>query len=227
MKLTELIRAFRVLARDTVHNPYLFKDEDVISWLNEAQMEAALRKRLIREDTWPAVSRIQLVPGTRAYKLHPLVYEIISLRLAPGNGDRVRHITLHSREWMDSNRCGWRDWADTLHIPATTVIQDDTSIRLAGYAETGDTLIIECYRLPKTMELATDDSPEIHEMHHTKLVQWALHRAFSIPDADTFDAETSEKAEKEFTRYFGHRPSADARRSTRVDDPHHTTGYLM
>ena len=226
MTLQELINEFRVLAKDTVHNPYLFKDPDVVRWLNEAQMEAVIRGRLLREDTWAAVCEIPLVPGTRSYKLHRLVYEIINIRLAPGNGDRSRRITLHSREWMDANRCDWRDWASTVHIPATTVIQDDTSIRLAGYAETGDKLLIECYRLPKPMAVVADE-PEIHDMHHSKLVQWALHRAFSIPDADTFDAKKSEDGEDEFTTYFGPRPRSDARRRTRIDDPHHTTGYLQ
>lgn len=228
MTLQELIQEFRALAKDTVHNPYLFKDLDVVRWLNEGQMEAAIRGRLLREDTWPAVCEVPLIVGTRAYKLHKLVYEIISIRISPGNGDRPRNITLHSREWMDANRYDWREWADTVRIPASTVIQDDTSIRLAGYSEAGDKLIIECYRLPKTMQLSQQgDSPEIHEMHHSKLVQWALHRAFSIPDADTFDAGKSGDAEKEFTKYFGPRPRSDARRRTRIDDPHHTTGYLQ
>lgn len=226
MTRDDLIRAFRVLAGDTVSKPYLFKTEYVEDWLDEAQMEAAIRGRLLREDSWAAVAEVALEPGRRAYKLHPLVYELISIRLAPASGDRPRQMTLHSREWMDENRGDWRYWADTVNVPATTVIQDDTTIRIAGYIEDGDQLLLECYRMPRPMS-ETQGKPEIHEMHHLKLVQWALHRAFSIPDADTSDANRSEKAEREFTRYFGPRPSSDARRRTRVDVPHRTTGYLM
>ena len=49
MTLEDMIRRFRVAARDTVE-PFLFPTEDVTDWLNEAQNEACIRARLIRED---------------------------------------------------------------------------------------------------------------------------------------------------------------------------------
>ena len=47
MTLADLIRRFRVLADDKVQ-PYLWADEDVIDWLNDAQAQAAVRGRLLR-----------------------------------------------------------------------------------------------------------------------------------------------------------------------------------
>lgn len=225
MNLKDLINQFRLLAKDRT-DPPLHAEPDVIDWLNEAQQEACIRGRLLREDAWPALRVIPLTVGTQTYKLHPLVYEIISLWIKPGNGMDHREIVLKSREWMEVNRRDWRTWDTTQRIPATYAIQDDTRIRLAGFVEAGDELLVECYRLPKPMKLHSDE-PEIHEANQRKLVQWALHRAFSVPDADRFDSGKSKEAEEEFTRCFGLRPNSDLRRRTRVDVPHHMIPYLM
>ena len=220
MTLEELIRRFRVLAMDNAQ-PYLFADEDVTDWLNDAQRQACIRGRLLREDANPAVCEIALTPGQRTYPLHKSVYEIINARIVPVSG-RSRPVFLASREWLDENMPGWRDD----HGPAEFAIQDDTSIRVVGVITTGDKLVIECYRTPLKV-LANDvDKPEIHEAHHEHLIQWALHKAFSVVDAETFDAQRSERAENEFTRYFGTLPDSDLRRVTRIDVPHHNAAIL-
>lgn len=221
MTLEELIRRFRTLAVDKVQ-PYLFADEDVIDWLNDAQRQACIRGRLLREDANPAVCEIALTPGQRTYPLHKSVYEIINARIVPGNGDRARTVFLASREWMDENMPDWRDEQGQ----AEFAIQDDTSIRVVGVITTGDKLVIECYRTPLKV-LANDvDKPEIHEAHHEHLIQWALHKAFSVVDAETFDAQRSGRAEDAFSRYFGLLPDSDLRRVTRADVPHHNAAIL-
>ena len=221
MTLADLIRRFRVLARDGV-TPYLWADEDVIDWLNDAQRQACIRGRLLREDANLAVCEIALTPGQRTYPLHKSVYEIINARIVPGNGDRARTVFLASREWMDGNMPDWRDEQGQ----AEFAIQDDTSIRVVGVITTGDKLVIECYRTPLKV-LANDvDKPEIHEAHHEHLIQWALHKAFSVVDAETLDAQRSAAAEASFTRYFGPMPDSDLRRITRHDEPHHNDMVL-
>lgn len=221
MTLEELIRRFRTLAVDKVQ-PYLFDDEDVIDWLNDAQRQACIRGRLLREDANLAVCEIALTPGQRTYPLHKSVYEIINARIVPGNGDRARTVFLASREWMDGNMPDWRDEQGQ----AEFAIQDDTSIRVVGVITTGDKLVIECYRTPLKV-LANDvDKPEIHEAHHEHLIQWALHKAFSVVDADTFDPQRSDRSEAAFTNYFGRMPDSDLRRMTREDVPHHNAPIL-
>ena len=220
MTLEELIRRFRVLAMDKAQ-PYLFADEDVIDWLNDAQRQACIRGRLLREDANPAVCEIALTPGQRTYPLHKSVYEIINARIVPVSG-RSRPVFLASREWMDENMPDWRDEQGQ----AEFAIQDDTSIRVVGVITTGDKLAIECYRTPLKV-LANDvDKPEIHEAHHEHLIQWALHKAFSVVDAEIFDLQRSEQAEANFTSYFGLLPDSDLRRSTRVDVVHHNVPVL-
>lgn len=217
-----MIRRFRVAARDTVE-PFLFPTEDVTDWLNDAQDQACVRGRLLREDALPEMCRIVLEAGKRTYKLHEAAYEIINLRILPANGGCSHPVTLKSREWLDNELPGWRD--DTQ--PARFAIQDDTTIRLVGKITEGDVLALECYRLPIKRLRSEMDKPEIHVAHHPHLIQWALHRAFSVPDAETFDQKRADLAEIAFTEYFGPLPDADMRRITRHDVAHHNATFLL
>ena len=220
MTLEDLIRRFRVLSMDNATPPF-WADEDVTDWLNEAQNEACIRARLIREDELESVCRIALTPGTHTYALNPLVYEIISLWIKPASG-RKRQVTLRSREWLDHHLPEWRDCTRQ----AETAIQDDTTVRIVGAVEAGDTLELECYRLPLRPMANDTDKPEIHLAHHQHLIDWALHRAFSVPDAEAFDPNRAALSEQAFTRYFGLPPDSDMRRITRHDVVHHNTVYL-
>ena len=65
-----------------------------------------------------------------------------------------------------------------------------------------------------------------HKAHHEHLIDWALHRAFSVPDSEMFDANRAAQAEEAFTAYFGPLPDSDMRRITRHDVVHHNTVYL-
>lgn len=222
LSLADLIRSFRTLSGDKVQ-PFFSSDDDVKQWLNEAQAQACVRGRLIREDELDAVCRVPLTAGKHTYPLHPSVYELIDLWVQPGSSTgRIRPVDLKSREWLDAEVHEWRQ----LGRPACMAIQDDTTIRMVGTVETGDTLVLECYRLPIKPLVHPSDKPEIHAIHHQHLVQWALHRAFGIPDADFFDADRSGLAEREFTKYFGPLPDSDARRTTRVDQAHHNKAIL-
>ena len=89
-------------------------------------------------------------------------------------------------------------------------------------------LRLEGYRTPLADMTLTDKDtvqPEIHPEHHRHLVQWALHRGFSIPDMESFDPSRAALAEDAFTAYFGQRPDSDLRRITREDVPHHVEAF--
>ncbi len=223
MKLEDLIRRFRTLAKDKVE-PYLFENEDVVDWLNDAQAQACIRRRLIREDALPAVCRIELAAGKHTYPLHASVFEIIHLQARRASDSQPRPMTIVTREWLEAEVPGWRD----RDYPSDWVIQDDTTLRVVGRVENGEVLELECYRLPlKPFDVGNDTAkPEIHEAHHEHLIQWALHRAFSVPDTESFDPDRAVLAERAFTAYFGPMPDADLRRDTRADVQHFNRGVL-
>lgn len=221
MTLDELARRFRADAKDE-KKPYLWSEPLVKDLLNEAQRRACICGRLLLEDDDPSICSIDLSVGDHTYKLHDKVYEIVSLRIYNQDGSS-RPIELRSREWLNANDPGWRENT----CLAYAAIQGDKSIRVVGEITEGDELLIECYRLPLADMEKGSDSPEIHEAHHIHLLEWALHKAFSIPDADGIDPGRAAKHEANFTRYFGPYPDSDMRRSTRIDSVQHNEAHIF
>lgn len=70
------------------------------------------------------------------------------------------------------------------------------------------------------------DTPEINKAHHRHLVNWVLHRAFSVPDEEFVDPEKSVRALDNFEQYFGLRPDSDLRRMTRHDVPQVVQAFM-
>ena len=214
MNLEQLIAQFRIDADDLVQ-PYLWPDEWVAPWLTAAVSEAAVRGRLIYEAANAAVSQIAVSASAATHDLHKSLFELVHLRFQATGAATSSVLPIKAREELDRIRPGWRDETGTPRY----AVQDDTRITLVPRPELAGTLHIEGYRVPlKALENDTD-KPEIHEAHHRHLVHWALHRAFSKPDADGFDTTRASSAEAAFTRYFGPRPDSDLRRSTRSDVP--------
>lgn len=220
MNLIDLIRRFRVLAQDTVE-PYFWSNEDIAAWLSDAQAHACVRGRLLHADESDAMCNIDLQPGTQTYKLHRALYELISVRIKPTIGPS-RALKLVTREWLNAELPDWRDSTR----PVSWVIQDENSLRLVGAIAPGDKLWLEGYRLPLRSLEDDADEPEIHIASHEHLLHWALHKAYSVPDADAFDPTRAKMAEDAFTRYFGLQPDSDMRRATRQDVPHHNAAVL-
>lgn len=215
MTLEDLIFRFRIDATDTVPNPYLFADEWITEWLNEAEQEAAIRGRLIYEESNTAVCQIAVTAGTNTYPLHASLYEIVAPRFQVTGETRSEPLYLTTREELTRTRPDWRNDADDR---PRFIIQDDSSITLWPRPNQAGTVRLEGYRLPIAAMANDSDKPEINAAHHRHLVHWALHRAFSRPDAETFDPQRSKTAEDAFTRYFGIRPDSDLRRATRSDE---------
>ena len=215
MNLEQLIGQFRIDADDTVTNPPLWADEWIAAWLTEAQAEAAIRGRLLYEAANAAVCQIAVAANTATHDLHKSLFELVHLRFQATGATTSSVVTIKAREELDRIRPGWRDETGT----PRHAIQDDTRITLVPRPTADGTLHLEGYRLPLKALANDTDKPEIHEAHHRHLVHWALHRAFSKPDADGFDATRASSAEAAFTRYFGQRPDSDLRRATRSDVP--------
>jgi hypothetical protein len=215
MNLEQLIQQFRVDSDDTVTNPPLWGNEWIAAWLTEAQAEAAIRGRLLYEAANPLVCEIAVAVDVTTYTLHKSIYEIGHLRFKAAGASRSERVHLISREELDRI---WPDWRDEQGTPEYA-IQDDTRITLAPRPTEAGTLHLEGYRVPLKALANDTDKPEINEAHHRHLVHWALHRAFSKPDAETIDPTRAAMAEAAFTAYFGARPDSNLRRATRSDVP--------
>ena len=222
MRLKELIRRFRVQANDKVE-PYFNEDEDVIAWLNDAVKEACIRGRLLCESQNSDVCKIKVNAGRSNYDLHNSLYELTRIWFEPADGKTGSFISITSTENLD--RTYYRDWKSMSEFPRF-LIQDDTTIRLVPCPNIDGELQLEGYRVPLVYMQNDTDEPEINSLHHVHLIQWALAQAFSVPDAEFFDANRAAMAEQAFTEYFGQRPDSDLRRITREDVPHHVIPFM-
>lgn len=216
MTLEELTAQFRSDCDDRTR-PYLSADEDVALWLSEAEQEACIRGRLIHEADDLAVCHIAVTAGKALYPLHPSVLEITNAIYTPTGSSHSVMLPLLDRVELDRTRPGWR----SIPQQPRAFIQDDQRLCLDCLPITAGLLVLECYRLPMRAMTGDFDAPEIASVHQRHLVQWALHRAYSRPDAELMNPTGQKKAEFEFTRYFGLRPDVDLMRKTRGNRPHH------
>lgn len=221
MNLEQLRARFRLESDDKL-TPYLWSDEAVDMWLNDAVEEAAVRSLLIHDAATPAVCQIAVTALQPVYQLHPSVINITRAAFTlPGDSEVYVLHTLTEYE-MDAMNPSWRTTEETPGY----VIHKDTTLRLCCLPPAG-TLTLEVNRLPLSPMVGDADEPEIAQTHHRHLVQWALHKAFSVPDAETVDPTRAEKAEREFTKMFGIRPDADSRRREEYSRPHHNAPCWM
>lgn len=222
MTLEDLIARFRIDSTDTVLQGGLFDDEWITAWLNDAQQEAAIRGRLLYEASQPSICEITTAPGVTVYPLHESLYELSSTRYRVQGDLTSKPLELTTREDLDRVRPNWRD--DAQGCPRY-IIQDDSRLTIWPAPDSAGTVLLEGYRLPLNAMASDNDKPEINAAHHRHLVYWALHMAFSRPDADSFDPQRAVTAEKAFTRYFGIRPDSDLRRASRHDQPQSTKAF--
>ena len=218
MNLKGLIAAVHTDA-DDLEDPPLLSTANVVAWLNEAEEEAAVRRRLLFEGDLEEMCLIDVEAGTRSYALDPRWFCITRAWLTDASGC-VRLLHLTSRDALDRIRPDWR----TKARDPDYLIQYDTRVEIGAPVAKAWQLHLEGYRLPlkPMLEDEQDDAqPEIGAAHHLYLRHWALHRGYSIPDTEVFDLQKAARAEAEFTRYFGPRPDADLRKDLQADQPHH------
>lgn len=183
-----------------------------------------IRGRLMHESQNSDVCMITVTSGNSHYALHEALYELTKLQFVPMSGDRVVRLELVSDGFL--TECYGDDWSDMTGKPVHAV-QSDTGLRLVPTPDQDGVLKIEGYRTPLLPMVEDADTPsDLHKAHHPHLIQWALHKAFSVPDTEFFDPNRSQIAEDKFTEYFGLRPDSNLRRITREDTPHHVQPFF-
>ena len=221
MNLEQLQASFYEDAHDKEERKFWSLDV-VASHLSEAQEEAAIRGRLLYFDD--EFGEVATTAGTASYRLDQRIFEIVHASWAPAGTTRFDRLYIASVEEMDSRCSDWR--SERSHRPEY-LIHMDTQVRLPGVQTRDGTLKLEGYRLPMGDMKNDGDRPEIHEANHVNLLDWALHKAFSMPDSDGFDPGRSAAHEDKFTRRFGPLPDSDMRRSTRADEVQRNESYIL
>lgn len=212
----ELIAKFRQLSQDEVE-PYLWSDAFVLDCLNEAEREAADRARLLYDDAL----NVEVEAGTARYAVHPKIIDIERAMLSSGKGRHKLRLKLFDRLELD-----WKTPPRSQHEaglpwgrPFGLVYDGRQEVEIVPAPKMDGWLRLGAYRLPFA-DFDEDASPEIPAIHHVALVDWALFRAFSIPDADEANEQLATFYLDRFDKYFGKRIDARKRRMQRANKPH-------
>ena len=196
MKLREIVEVFRYEV-DDLAEPFLWSDEELIDYANDAENEAARRGRLLIDSTTPAVRQIAVLAGTASYALDPRVIFVRRAKLAS------RTLILARRSQRDMDECipGWESHTGTVCDYLTDC--DTGKVRLYRTPTVDDTLNLSVVRLPLMATKKLDDTPEIHPRFHRNLRHWMKFRAYSKQDAETRDEKKAADGLALFVQEFG------------------------
>lgn len=206
MTLLELMDAYRVRTNDT-SAPYLWSNDEIRLYLNEAQQEAAERGLLIHDSTTPIVCEIALEIGVGIYDLHPSILVIDRARLTSGS-----NLLAASREQLDAASSSWET---NIGTPQRFIDEGNGRLTITPIPTVTDTLTLTVKRLPIKPMTVDTDAPEIHSRHHYRMLDWALRCGYLKQDADTFNDESAKKYEAAFELSFGYRADANVQRKQR------------
>lgn len=182
---------------------YLWTDQTLVTYINEAQRRFAVRGLVLRDGRTPEATQVTLVEGVDTYDLHPSVLAVISARMSTQQVDltRVGHSLLNayrppSDTWLDPSQfTGLPDGATLAFTTDEELSFDDedslSSVVMRIYpkpAAAQDGQIIQLRVVRKPLERLTVNNPgarpEIPEDHHIEMLDWAAYLALRIVDDD-------------------------------------------
>lgn len=208
MEVGDAIAIYRQRADDATF-PYFVSDEAAIGFFAEAEHEAALRARLIYDDSSDILS-FPIESGVDRYELDPCIFAVdcALFQGAEGLPYAIGQIGI------DDLNNGFPGMTGKIRKFAFT---SDNAIKVWPTPTSYDTgtLKLFVYRTPLFPVEDLGDEFEIAERHQQHLVDWVLYRTFSSKDSELYDLERAKMAEKDFTDRFGIRRSADTLRRHR------------
>ncbi len=206
MNVEAFIAAFRSDTRDLTF-PFLWSDEDVVRYLNDAVDEAAERALLIEDSTSQDCCTITLEPGKATYDLHPAVLRVKRSTF----GGKPLHSS--SVEAEDNQGFGWENRQGPQ--PQSFIVNGQaTTITFVPAPTVAGTVKLTVYRTalePLSVDVDTGE-PELKAIYHTRLKDWMYRCAYLKRDAETLNEAKAAEHEVMFERAFGSRPSASTQR---------------
>jgi hypothetical protein len=184
----------------------LWSDETLIRYINEAQKRFARLGLVLRDSTTAEVTTVTLATNQTTYLLHPSVIGVVSAKFSTDAGDLARagHAAFGAYQRPDAQ---FYDPSYYVNMPPGKPLAYSTDEEIAGddydarstismrvypapSADYNDaTLRLRVVRLP--LEELTPSRlsarPEIPEVHHIEMLDWAAYLALRIVDVDAGD----------------------------------------
>lgn len=207
MKLKELRAVVRDVLNDKVE-PFLWSDDTLNRYLNNAVREACIRARLLKDDalTNPALCQISVAAGQPMVKLRPEI-------LVPRSGQMsncIEKLWAVTSESMDRREPAWDSTYASPGEPKFMVMDLARGwIRLYPTPVCAGTLNLRVWRrvLDKELMIKEDDEPVINIPDVEELKHWALYEAYLMKDGESPDEERADNHLQIFESRFGSRPS--------------------
>ena len=195
MNSTEALARFRHDAGDEIA-PYLWSDEAIFRYLDEAQVEFCRRTEGLEDGRSP-VARVSVAAGDEFAPLDASILKTRSTRLEHGG---VSHaLQLLSIEEFETR--GYR-LLDHPGMPRAAVTGlDPRALRLVPAPHEDMTLQMVVMRLPVTRIDGPGVEFEVALMHQPGLLLYALSLAYARPDPDTMDRVKSEAFAVQFADF--------------------------
>jgi hypothetical protein len=195
----------------------LWSDSTLIRYIDDAQQQFARRALCLRDSTTAEVVEVTLVTGQSDYVLHDTVLYVLSVRHEADEQDlsRIDHMTIGQPNRPPGglyDPAQLRLLPDGKPIAFTTdaeISEDDggyrsaVNLRLypAPTAEwNGLKLKMRVVRLPlnRLTEAYLSAQPEIPEMHHIEMLDWAAYLALRIADHELGNPNRAHEFRKMF-----------------------------
>lgn len=218
MTLEQLLRAARSLVDDVVP-PFLYPTADIVRWLNNAIREAAIRTRLLQDDT-SAVCRIALVPGQARYQLDPCIL-VVRAAYVP---EVRKGLELVTAAQLDRLAPGWAHIDQSANVgarPRWAIFDVGQKAMTVHPAPTyAGVLHLRVWRMPRPAEefetptgddagfqYDLDAEPVLRLATPEELKHWVAREAYLSKDSELYDPQRAAQHEELFTRTFGPRPT--------------------
>lgn len=182
---------------------YMWSDETLVRYINEAHRRFARRARVIRDNRTASVCQFVTVANQDNYQLDKSVLSVMSVKVAGDKADLIKagHANFDTYKTPDNY---YFDPAQLSNLPPgkplaydtdETILEDErgsmSAINLRLYPivssdYAGLTVTMRVIRLP-LIWFTTDNLdavPEIPEDHHLNMLDWAGYLALRSPDLD-------------------------------------------
>lgn len=206
MNSSELLTLYRSEMED-ISEPYLWADEDIFSYANDAQKMFARDTGGIPDGTTAAVTRIEVTPTDDWYALHPSILQIrTASRVDTGRPVEVLNFEdMRERRWYFDNTVGM--------LRAMVIGIERHKVRMWPYPNETVNVDMTVFRLP-LVEITDvgDQEFEVDVEHHRHLLHWMRHLGYLKQDTETFDKSKANEFEAKHIAYCAKVKEEEARK---------------
>lgn len=210
MTLAELEDLFRVITRDTVE-PYLWCRDVIRHRIHEAENEACLRKRLIR-DTLSYVCKSSVLADSEYVNVSGKIIAINKVSVLSGDSflNYARVIDATTADQLGD----WRNFSPG--IPNHVLYYGD-KLRVIPVASSQLAIKLDVYRYP--LSDSYNDELELPEKHHVHLLDYAIGESYLDNDSDAQDIQRGQYYMEKFERIYGPPVKADSVKKSAISVP--------